>query len=324
MKISPVNLLTPEKKERWLACCRFLGSIILATMNDPTVTEIMVNPGGLVFVERLGKNIEFLCTIRPSDGKSFILSLASFYGESVTREKPYFEGVLPESGARIGAVIPPASDDPVFSIRMKASAVFTFDQYEEAGIINARQKTQLQEAVTSHKNILVVGGTGSGKTTLTNAFIHHLSIVYPTERLIIIEDTYELQSSSENTIFFHAYEDVSMLSLLARSLRFRPDRILVGEVRGGEALSLLKAWNTGHPGGIATIHANSAYAGLLRLEGLIAEATVSPMQQLIAETVHVVVYIEKTATGRIVKEILSVHGYENGRYITANEYEDKQ
>jgi len=170
--------------------------------------------------------------------------------------------------------------------------------------------------VRHRRNILVVGGTGTGKTTLTNAIIEHMSVVAPQDRLAIIEDTGELQCSAKNAVLMRAVEHVDMTRLLKATMRLRPDRILVGEVRDGAALALLKAWNTGHPGGAATVHANSAPAGLIRLEQLVAEATQAPTQTLIAEAVDLIVSIEKTAQGRRINEVVSVEGHDGHHYMT--------
>jgi type IV secretion system protein VirB11 len=175
--------------------------------------------------------------------------------------------------------------------------------------MDKHQKEQLEIAIRDRKNILVAGGTGSGKTTLANALIAEIVQAHPEHRLVIIEDTAEIQCSAENAVLLHATDNVDMLRLLKATMRLRPDRILVGEVRGPEALALLKAWNTGHPGGVATVHANSAAAGLIRMEQLIAEATPTPIPVLIGEAVDLVVSIVKTPIGRKVHEILQVLGY---------------
>jgi type IV secretion system protein VirB11 len=141
----------------------------------------------------------------------------------------------------------------------------------------------------------------------------------PWHRLFIIEDTAEIQCAAKNAVILRATDQVDMLRLLKTTMRGRPDRIIVGEVRGGaEALALLKAWNTGHPGGVATVHANDARAGLIRLEQLIAEVTQAPMHTLIAEAVSLVVSIVKDTThaaGRRVEEIVSVDGVDSARYV---------
>jgi type IV secretion system protein TrbB len=181
--------------------------------------------------------------------------------------------------------------------------------------MSIHQKEIIESAVINRQNILVVGGTGTGKTTLTNAIIEAIVRLTPDHRLIILEDTAEIQCSAKNANLLHTTDTVDMLRLLKATMRLRPDRILVGEVRGKEALALLKAWNTGHPGGVATVHANGAKAGLIRLEQLIAEDSTSPMQPLIAEAVNLIVSITKTATGRKIDEILTVKGFQNKEYI---------
>jgi type IV secretion system protein VirB11 len=182
------------------------------------------------------------------------------------------------------------------------------------------QNVAIRAAVVAHRNILVVGGTGSGKTTLVNAIINEMVLHDSTERIFIIEDTGEIQCAAENFVQYHTTLEVPMTTLLKTTLRMRPDRILVGEVRGAEALDLLDAWNTGHEGGAATLHANNAAAGLARLKSLISrnESAPSEIEPLIAEAVHVVVHIARTPEGRRIEEILEVIGYQDGQYITKN------
>ena len=180
------------------------------------------------------------------------------------------------------------------------------------------QNVAIRAAVVAHRNILVVGGTGSGKTTLVNAIINEMVLHDSSERIFIIEDTGEIQCAAENFVQYHTTLEVPMTTLLKTTLRMRPDRILVGEVRGAEALDLLDAWNTGHEGGAATLHANNAAAGLARLKSLISrnESAPSEIEPLIAEAVHVVVHIARTPEGRRIEEILEVIGYQDGQYIT--------
>ena len=185
-------------------------------------------------------------------------------------------------------------------------------------MLNETQYAKLKSAIVNHRNILVVGGTGSGKTTLVNAIINEMVICDPSERIFIIEDTGEIQCAAENFVQYHTTVDVSMTQLLKTTLRMRPDRILVGEVRGDEALDLLDAWNTGHEGGAATLHANDALSGLTRLKSLITRNKSAPddIESLIGEVVHLIVHVSRTPNGRRVQEIIEVDGYKSGSYRT--------
>ncbi len=205
---------------------------------------------------------------------------------------------------------------PVFAIRRKASAIFSLADYVAAGIMSDGQKAIIEWAAANRENILIVGGTGSGKTTLVNAVISQVSTAFPEDRLVILEDTAEIQCASANAVLLRSCEAADLRRLLRATLRLRPDRILVGEVRGAEALDLLKAWNTGHPGGVATLHANDARAGLIRLENLVAEATSAPAQRTIAEAIHLIVSIAKTGHGRRVEELVRVRGFDGTNYQT--------
>ena len=250
--------------------------------------------------------------------EAIIRTVASMLNAVVRWDNPLLEGEFPLDGSRFAAQLPPIVGAPTFALRKKASAVFTLAQYVAAGIMAEAQRQILQEGVRNHRNILVIGGTGSGKTTLINGLIHEMTESAPDERIIIIEDTGEIQCAARNAVKFHTTLTVSMTQLLRTTLRMRPDRILVGEVRGPEALDLLMAWNTGHEGGIATLHANNARAGLDRLRMLITMHPESPegIEPLIAEAVHMIVHIAKTEEGRVIKEILSIKGYREGEYQT--------
>lgn len=295
---------------------RELGPTICQLLREDDVVEVMLNPDGRVWVERLGAKMEPVGTMSSQQAESLMATVASSLRTTITRENPILECELPLDGSRFEALIPPVVEGPSFTIRRKASKVFTFDDYVASNIMTARQATLLTNAIVDHRNILVVGGTGSGKTTLVNAIIECISRMCPHERLSIIEDTAELQCRSENNVTMRATDQVDMLRLLKATMRLRPDRILVGEVRGGEALALLKAWNTGHPGGVATIHADSAPMGLLRLEELVSEASATPRHQAIARTIHFVVFITKTDDGRRVQEVARVTGHDGNFYTT--------
>lgn len=291
---------------------RELGKQINDALDNDNVIEIMLNSDGTLWIEEFGKEMEMIGKLSFSASKSLIGTVASYLGTEVTLEHPYIECELPLDGSRFEAVIPPIVEHPTFAIRKKAKRVFSLENYVENGILTQNQKEILDKCIKERKNILVVGGTGSGKTTFVNAIIEGIVRLAPNHRLCIIEDTSEIQCSALNKVILRATTDVSMLQLLKIVMRLRPDRILVGEVRGKEALDLLKAWNTGHSGGTATVHANGALAGLIRMEQLIAEGTPAPMMETIAEAVNVVVYIEKVPTmiGRRIKEIIEVTAYD--------------
>ncbi|MCL1890177.1 MAG: P-type conjugative transfer ATPase TrbB [Desulfovibrionaceae bacterium] len=297
--------------ERFLDSLRHnLGVVMLSALDDPDVIEILVNPDKTLWIESHAKGMECFGEVNPDQVRMVINHVAYALDKKVTPESPIVEGELPLYGLRFEGLVPPVVTSPTMSIRKKAARKLTLADYVAGKIMPASVKASLEAALATHKNILVVGGTSSGKTTLVNALIHSLSLLCPDDRLIIIEDTRELESASKNTVFLRSSEFVSMNDLLKATMRLRPKRILVGEVRGPEALSLLKSWNTGHPGGIATVHADSAQGGLTRLEQLILEATPAPMSKLIAEAVGLVVFVASTPRGRAIEEVIEVKGFD--------------
>jgi P-type conjugative transfer ATPase TrbB len=297
---------------------RDLGPLLMDALADPRTVEIMLNADGKLWQERLGERMSCIGSVPFARAEAIIKTVAGYHGKEVTRHKPILEGELPLDGSRFAGQLPPVVPAPTFAIRKQAVAIFTLEQYVDAGIMTAAQQAVLTSAIRAHRNILVIGGTGSGKTTLVNAIINAMVELDPSERVFIIEDTGEIQCAAENFVQYHTSLEVTMTMLLKTTLRMRPDRILVGEVRGPEALDLLMAWNTGHEGGAATLHANNAKAGLDRLAMLISMHPDSPkpIEPLIGEAVHVVVHIARTPEGRCVQEIIEVSGYEDGRYIT--------
>jgi len=297
---------------------RDLGPEILTALHDPKTVEIMLNADGKVWRERLGGHKEVIVTIPASRGDAIIKTIAGLHQKEATRNTPLIECELPLDGSRFAGQLPPVVSAPTFAIRKKALAIFSLDQYVEADILTQQQLDTIRKAVRDHRNILVIGGTGSGKTTLVNAIINAMVVHDPSERLIIIEDTGEIQCAAADFVQYHTTVDISMTTLLKTTLRMRPDRIIVGEVRGPEALDLIMAWNTGHEGGAATIHANSALGGLSRMSTMISMHPYAPSQieSLIAESVHILIFINKTPDGRRIREIVEVTGYENGKYLT--------
>jgi type IV secretion system protein VirB11 len=234
----------------------------------------------------------------------------------VDESRPIISGELPIGGHRFEGLLPPVVSAPIFAIRRRASKLIPLADYVAARILSPTQMQLLQQAVSQRLNIVVAGGTGSGKTTLANAIIAEIVRCAPEHRLVILEDTAEIQCAAENAVALHTSDNIDMARLLKSTMRLRPDRIIVGEVRDGAALTLLKAWNTGHPGGVTTVHANSAIGTLRRLEQLTAEVSQQPMREVIGEAVDLIVSIERTSTGRTIRDVIEVEGFAGGRYLT--------
>lgn len=298
---------------------RDMGPVLLAALHDSRTSELMLNADGKVWQERFGEPMKCIAILRPAQGEAIIRTVASCLDKTVSASQPFVEGELPLDGSRFAGQVPPIVTAPTFAIRKKAIAIFTLEQYLEGGVITPQQYEVIKKAVRDHRNILVSGGTSSGKTTLINAIINEMVKCAPLERICIIEDTGEIQCSAENALQYHSTVDVPMTTLLKLILRMRPDRILVGEVRGAEALDLLDSWNTGHEGGAATLHANNSRAAIDRLESLVSRNESAPavIGPLIGEAVHVIVHIAKTPEGRRVQEILEISGYVDGKYVTS-------
>ncbi|SEF84803.1 P-type conjugative transfer ATPase TrbB [Nitrosomonas ureae] len=289
---------------------------ILSALQDPETVEIMVNADGRIWQERLGQKIQHIGNIQAAQVEAVIKTVAGFHGKEVNRFNPMIEGEFPLDNSRFAGQLPPIVSSPTFAIRKKAIKIFTLEQYVETGVLSPRHGDVIKEAVRKHRNILVIGGTGSGKTTLINAIINEMVLSDPDERIFILEDTGEIQCAARNFVQYHTTLDVDMTQLLKTTLRMRPDRILVGEVRGPEALDLLDAWNTGHEGGAATLHANDALSGLTRLESLISRNPSAPKEimSLIAEAVDMVVHITRAPHGRKIQQIIEVQGFKRGSY----------
>ncbi len=268
----------------------------------------MLNPDGRLWVDRLGGGLSDTGeTLSPADGERIVRLVAHHIGVEVHSRSPRVSAELPETGERFEGLVPPVVAAPAFAIRKPAVAVFTLDDYAQAGIMTRLQATALRKAVADRRNILVAGGTSTGKTTLTNALL--AEVAKTSDRVVLIEDTRELQCAAPNLVALRTKDGVASLSDLVRSaLRLRPDRIPIGEVRGAEALDLLKAWGTGHPGGVGTIHAGSALGALRRLEQLIQEAVLTVPRALIAETIDVVAVLSGRGAERRLAELAHVDG----------------
>lgn len=297
-----------------------MGPDIALALADAHVIEIMVNPDGALRLDRLGEGrVDTGVRIEPDQVERIIRLVASHARAEIHGDRPIISAELPphlegRAGERFEGVLPPVSTGPCFSIRKPAERLHTLDDYVSDGIMSEVAADTLRAAVTQRYNILVAGGTSSGKTTLANALLAEMSWV--DARVILIEDTRELQCPLPDTVALRTRPGVTTMTDLVRStMRLRPDRIIVGEVRGREALDMLKAWNTGHPGGIATVHANSATAALYRLEQLVQESVVTVPRRLIAEAIDMIVFISGRGRGRRVSSIARVTGVDpDGSY----------
>jgi type IV secretion system protein TrbB len=292
-----------------------MGSAIARFLEDPSVVEIMLNPDGRLWIDRLSSGLaDSGETLSASDGERIIRLVAHHVGVEVHAGAPRVSAELPETGERFEGLLPPVVAAAAFAIRKPAVAVFTLDDYVTERIMTSDQAEALRHAVVARQNILVAGGTSTGKTTLTNALL--AEVARTTDRVVLIEDTRELQCRAPNLVSLRTKEGVASLPDLVRSsLRLRPDRIPIGEVRGGEALDLLKAWGTGHPGGIGTIHAGTALGALRRLEQLIQEVVMTVPRALIAETVNVIAVLAGRGAKRRLAELAVVQGLEvSGEY----------
>ena len=291
---------------------RAMGSEILDPLGDPQVVEIMLNPDGSLWVDRLGAGMQRVASIEPVRALTIVNTVAAMLDAVVTPDRPILECELPLDGSRFEALIPPLVERASFALRKKAALVFALADYVAKGIMTQAQCQAIEDAIADRRNILVSGGTGTGKTTLANAILDAVARVSRDHRIVVIEDTRELQVNAENVVFLRTSDNTDMTRLLRATMRLRPDRIVVGEVRDGSALALLKAWNTGHPGGVGTVHANDASAALIRVGQLIQEAGVPPNPELIAEAINVVVSIKRTAEGRRIEEVSLVRGWSAG------------
>ncbi|OYV74902.1 MAG: P-type conjugative transfer ATPase TrbB [Chromatiales bacterium 21-64-14] len=301
-----------------------MGAKLGAYLHDDTITDVLLNPDGCLWVDRLGEGrINTGHTLTPADGERIIRLVASSMDAECNALHPRLSAELPGSGARFEAKLPPLVRAPTFAIRKKATRIFTLEDFVSQGVITVEQQAILRAAVAGRRNIIVAGGTQSGKTTFTNALLAEIGA--QGHRLVILEDTQELQYPPGDVVPMWTKDGIaSMSDLLRDTLRMRPDRIVVGEVRGAEAYELIEAWNTGHPGGVSTLHADSAGDALYRLETMMMRSphvTQWPLHALrgaVARAVHYIVFITKTDHGRRVREIARLDGLAGDQYQLAS------
>lgn len=300
---------------------RTVTRTIAAYLDDTRVLEILLNPDGRVWVDRAGEGMSLTGTIMAAaEAEALLRYIATESGTTLTRASPTLAGTLPHWGARVQGWMPPAVKRPAFAIRKPSPLVFSLDDYVDKGVLTAVQCDALVRAVLDRKNILVGGGTGTGKTTFANALLRVIA-ERTADRLFIAEDRPELQCTAPNVLIVQtARGSYETRDAIFDALRARPDRIVVGELRDGAALELLKAWNTGHPGGIATIHANDTRGMLHRFCQLIEETVYPAPRDLVAEAIDVCVHLTldlRSPAGRRLSGLDAVNGHSpaDGRWL---------
>jgi type IV secretion system protein VirB11 len=273
------------------------GPLVERHLADPAVIEIMLNPDGTLRIERLGSGRENTGQRIPPEQAANIIKLVAAHNNDIAdADNPEVACELPGTGARFQGWLPPVVRHPTFVIRKRAVAIFSLEDYVEKGIMSAGQAAVLRQAVLDRRNVIIAGGTSSGKTTLANALLREIRRTE--DRVFVLEDLPELQVDVDDLVTLRTSSGVSMRQLVHGCLRMRPDRIIIGEVRDGAALDLMKAWNTGHAGGICTVHANSPESALARLEDLILEVVPTVPRRLLIEAVDLIAYLERDPAGQ--------------------------
>ena len=303
-----------DGREHAEAMRRHLGAGVVAALGDDDVTEIYVNAGdGAVWLDRrsMGR-VRSAIELAEGQIRSFLNAVASAQRVELTRRHPQIQAELPDDGlfrqARLQGLVPPLAAAPVFVLRKPATRVFGLDEYVRQGILAPAHRAALRQAVEARQNVLVAGGTRSGKTTLVNAVLREIAERCPRDRVVVLEDTRELQCAASDRLGLRTTEEVDLAGLVRLTLRASPDRIVIGEVRDQAAMQLLDAWSTGHPGGVATVHATDAVGALERLDRLAQRNGVPSQAHLVAEAVDLVAVIVGGSRPRRVRELVRVLG----------------
>ncbi len=312
----PAVLGLRELRERRLEgkLQRELGPTLSDLLADDAVVEVMRNEDGRIWVDRLGTGLAPAgFEVSAETAENLLGTVAALLGTVVNEEHPILEGELPFHGARFEGVLPPVARGPVFCIRKRATLIYRLDEYAAKGQLAPRHHAALVSAIEREESLVVCGGTGSGKTTFLNALLaEKVQRGDPHQRLVILEDTVELQCTAANTVQLRTSAEADLQRLVRATMRLRPDAIVIGEVRGREALDLLKAWNTGHRGGLSSVHANGARAALSRLDQLVQEAGVPTQPRLLAEAVDWIASMSRVDGDRRVTELVRVEGVDAG------------
>src|SRR6266699_695495 len=319
MRTAALGLETGARYGEMMA--RYLGPVILRAVEEDELTTIYVNPqdGVVRFDTRSRGRITSEVSVTPTRVEMFLNAVATSLGLTLGADHPGLEAELPAlgfRGSRLQGFVPPVTPAPAFTIRKPPAVVYSLDDYVAAGVISRAQRLEFRRAVREHQNVLIAGGTNTGKTTLANALLKEITDLFPTERLVILEDTVELQCVAPDHLVLRSSPTVTLAQLVKSALRTSPTRIVVGEVRGSEALDLLDAWATGHPGGVATVHASSPEGALLRLDRLAQRANVPPQRHLVAEAIHWIAVIEGSHARRRLTDLVRVEGLErDGQFL---------
>ncbi len=291
---------------------RLLGPEVYALLADPDVTELYVNPDGRVRIDTRsrGRHVTDL-VLEGNRTRAFLNTVSSSLGTSLGETSPMLEAELPRGtfrGARLQGFVPPCVPEATFVVRNPPARVYRLDELVESQVLKASHREALRRAVLARENILVAGGTSSGKTTFANALLAEISELCPTDRLLILEDTIELQCLAPDHLALRTCPGVSLSDLVRATLRASPTRIIVGEVRDHTALDLVDAWGTGHPGGCATLHATNPEGALFRLDRLAQRNGVPSQLPEIARTIDLVVITAGDNLGRRVTDLVRVRG----------------